>query len=97
LLVFSNRQWNEPFGKQKGITKYINPYYNAFILIEVDTIRFYQLKVIHGDLAARNVLLAAGNVVKVADFGLSRQTQYKNGTYLKKGKASFTSYAFFNW
>lgn len=29
-------------------------------------------KVIHGDLAARNVLLCNGNVVKISDFGLSQ-------------------------
>jgi len=44
--------------------------------------------VIHGDLAARNVLLSDGNVVKIADFGLSRQTKYDDGTYVKEGKAS---------
>ena len=38
-------------------------------------------KVLHGDLAARNVLLCDGNVVKVADFGLSRQLKYNDGQY----------------
>ena len=33
-------------------------------------------QVLHGDLAARNVLLADDGVVKVADFGLSRQLYY---------------------
>ncbi len=45
-------------------------------------------KVIQGDLAARNVLLADGNVVKIADFGLIRQIKYNDGTYLKKGETS---------
>jgi tRNA A-37 threonylcarbamoyl transferase component Bud32 len=42
-------------------------------------------KVLHGDLAARNILLADHNVVKVADFGLSRQL-YKDENYMKSSK-----------
>jgi tRNA A-37 threonylcarbamoyl transferase component Bud32 len=40
-------------------------------------------QVLHGDLAARNVLLADHGFVKVADFGMSRQM--KNCDYQKKG------------
>ncbi|KAB7500351.1 Vascular endothelial growth factor receptor 1, partial [Armadillidium nasatum] len=45
----------------------------------------YQIifQVLHGDLAARNLLLAENNVVKICDFGLSRE-MYKNYVYLKK-------------
>ncbi|EDV31270.2 uncharacterized protein Dana_GF15271, isoform B [Drosophila ananassae] len=39
-------------------------------------------KVLHGDLAARNILLCENNVVKICDFGLSRSL-YQN--YYKKG------------
>jgi len=45
-------------------------------------------KVLHGDLAARNVLLADDGVVKVADFGLARQL-YQDYDYKKQGKVSY--------
>ncbi|XP_050295851.1 vascular endothelial growth factor receptor 1-like [Anthonomus grandis grandis] len=40
-------------------------------------------KVLHGDLAARNILLAENNVVKICDFGLAK-TLYKDTNYQKK-------------
>lgn len=40
-------------------------------------------KVLHGDLAARNVLLCDNNVVKICDFGLARNL-YKSENYKKK-------------
>uniref|UniRef100_A0A0P5A089 receptor protein-tyrosine kinase n=1 Tax=Daphnia magna TaxID=35525 RepID=A0A0P5A089_9CRUS len=42
-------------------------------------------KVLHGDLAARNILLADYGVVKVADFGMSKNLYYKEN-YKKKGR-----------
>ncbi|KZC13755.1 Vascular endothelial growth factor receptor 1, partial [Dufourea novaeangliae] len=39
--------------------------------------------VLHGDLAARNILLADNNVVKICDFGLAKN-MYKYGNYKKK-------------
>jgi tRNA A-37 threonylcarbamoyl transferase component Bud32 len=39
---------------------------------------------LHGDLAALNVLLADHGVVKVADFGMTRQM--KDYEYEKKGE-----------
>jgi len=41
----------------------------------------------HGDLAARNVLLADDNVVKICDFGLAK-SMYKSDNYRKKGDVS---------
>ncbi|XP_017787251.1 PREDICTED: vascular endothelial growth factor receptor 1 isoform X2 [Nicrophorus vespilloides] len=41
-------------------------------------------KVLHGDLAARNILLADNNIVKICDFGLAK-SMYKNENYKKKG------------
>ncbi|XP_059483009.1 vascular endothelial growth factor receptor 1-like isoform X2 [Neocloeon triangulifer] len=41
-------------------------------------------KVLHGDLAARNVLLAEDNVVKICDFGLAR-SMYRSNNYKKEG------------
>ena len=40
-------------------------------------------QVLHGDLAARNVLLADHGIVKVADFGMARQM--KDYDYKKSG------------
>ncbi|XP_043268630.1 vascular endothelial growth factor receptor 1 isoform X2 [Venturia canescens] len=45
-----------------------------------------QRKVLHGDLAARNILLAENNIVKICDFGLAK-TMYKDDNYKKKGDA----------
>lgn len=42
-------------------------------------------KVLHGDLAARNILLSDDNVVKICDFGLAR-SMYKSVNYIKKGE-----------
>lgn len=42
--------------------------------------------ILHGDLAARNVLLCDDNVVKVCDFGLAR-TMYNSNNYKKKGES----------
>lgn len=44
-------------------------------------------KIIHGDLAARNVLLCENNVVKICDFGLAR-SMYKSSNYVKKEDVS---------
>jgi len=45
------------------------------------------MQVLHGDLAARNVLLADGGIVKVADFGLARQL-YHDDHYMKQSQVS---------
>lgn len=40
-------------------------------------------KVLHGDLAIRNIMLCDGNVVKIRDFGLAG-TMYKTGFFHAK-------------
>lgn len=49
-------------------------------------------KVLHGDLAARNVLLSENNVVKICDFGLAKE-MYKDYKYKKKSEVGFQCYA----
>lgn len=44
-------------------------------------------KVLHGDLAARNILLSDDNVVKICDFGLARSL-YGSTDYIKEGAVS---------
>ncbi|XP_014256747.1 vascular endothelial growth factor receptor 1 isoform X2 [Cimex lectularius] len=41
-------------------------------------------KVLHGDLAARNILLAENNIVKICDFGLAKN-MYDKENYTKSG------------
>ena len=41
-------------------------------------------KVVHGDLACRNILLARNNIVKISDFGLAKYVEYKD--YYKNEK-----------
>ena len=50
---------------------------------------FILFQYIHRDLAARNILLAEDNVVKICDFGLSKDCyKYANEEYRKKGDVS---------
>ena len=44
-------------------------------------------RVLHGDLAARNVLLADNNIVKICDFGFAKSI-YNNPEYRKSGDVS---------
>ena len=44
-------------------------------------------QVLHGDLAARNILLSSDNIVKISDFGLSHDI-YKKSEYKAKETVS---------
>jgi serine/threonine protein kinase len=48
--------------------------------------RYQHFKVLHGDLAARNVLLADDGVAKVADFGMAKKMYYEDN-YEKTSQA----------
>jgi FMS-like tyrosine kinase 1 len=50
-------------------------------------------KVLHGDLAARNILLCDDNVVKICDFGLAK-SMYKTNNYKKKSEVSICERSF---
>lgn len=51
-------------------------------------------KVLHGDLAARNILLSEDNIVKICDFGLAK-SMYKSDNYKKKGDVNILMYYLF--
>ena len=56
-------------------------------------------RVVHGDLAARNVLVFTHELVKITDFGLSKQL-YASSEYLLKRKVralDCTIWSFMNW
>lgn len=40
-------------------------------------------KILHGDLATRNILLAEDNIVKICDFGFAK-TMYNSENYKKQ-------------
>ena len=48
-------------------------------------------RVIHGDLAARNILLAENNVIKICDFGLAKNI-YSDPNYQKKSSVRTKSW-----
>ena len=51
-------------------------------------------RVIHGDLAARNILLSENNVIKICDFGLAKNI-YSDPNYHKKSNVSRLKVVFF--
>ncbi|XP_013381944.1 proto-oncogene tyrosine-protein kinase receptor Ret-like [Lingula anatina] len=44
-----------------------------------------EMKVVHRDLAARNILVSVGKILKISDFGLSRDV-YEEDTYTKRSR-----------
>lgn len=54
----------------------------------------FVLQVLHGDLAARNVLLADDNIVKICDFGLAK-SMYASDNYKRKKNVRISNYCLF--
>lgn len=52
-------------------------------------VAFFPFQLVHRDLAARNVLVGNGKVLKISDFGLTRDV-YEADTYLKRSKVSWS-------
>lgn len=53
----------------------------AMVGIARGMLHLHSKSLVHRDLAARNVLVATGNVCKVADFGLSREIKEEGEAY----------------
>lgn len=58
----------------------------------ITNIRVSSFQVLHGDLAARNVLLADDYIVKICDFGLAK-SMYNSENYQRKKHVSCVSEA----
>lgn len=46
---------------------------------------FYYFQLVHRDLATRNILIADDNVIKISDFGMTKDI-YEEDAYKKQGQ-----------
>ena len=82
-LLFTN------FGKKSDQIKWIDPYIISNCLqFGINLIKHGKigLQVLHGDFAARNILVTHKNLVKICDIG-SPKTVYNDPDYKRNGKA----------
>jgi tRNA A-37 threonylcarbamoyl transferase component Bud32 len=69
-LDFANSSGNGIFVQQKGLCN--KKKLSAQLMAKLQN-GFSGQQVLHGDLAARNVLMADHGIIKVADFGMARK------------------------
>ena len=67
--------------KRHAVTLRINEFFHPLVQIAASMRYLDERRILHRDLALRNVLLGEGNVVKLGDFGQARYLQGNDTTW----------------